>query len=531
MEMARIAMAMTAASTSALHLSRGTFLRRYHEKWCCELYRRTRSANWCLLGASEREAWLGQRLIGSALHQYYVEDPRQSSRKHDGGKKHECADHRTRTSGSRSSSSSRNYQCENASGGASERQWRDFSTTAHHSSDASIGSAGKAGSTSHSSKISQGQAENSADALSSNSQELADSDSALLIRVLRRLWPSGCLESKIRIGSAFGLLVGSKVANVQVPLMFKAAVDELSLLGSGSGSGTGSSEAISAVVGAAADPGTVAILTTSVPVAVLLGYSVARLSASFFVELRNALFAKVAQASIRRVALDVFKHLHSLGLDYHLSRQTGGLSRILERGTRGINFILTSMIFNIVPTALEVALVASILSMSCGMNYAITSVGMVAAYTLFTFMCTQWRTVFRKEMIRKENMASTIAVDSFINYETVKYFNNEAHEHTRYRQCLEGVEDASIKTQTSLSVLNFGQSAIFTVGLGSMMFMAAHDIVNGALTVGDLVLVNTLLFQLWMPLNFLGTVYRETKQSLVDMRALFSLLEVFLLFF
>ena len=326
-----------------------------------------------------------------------------------------------------------------------------------------------------------------------------ESDVALLMRVAKKLWPTDCAESRMRISAALGLLVTSKVAQVQVPLLFKAAVDALS---------------------------TAPPETAMIPVAVLAGYGAARLTASASVELRNAVFAKVAQRSVRRIALGVFEHLHSLGLEYHLRRQTGGLSRAIERGTRGINFILASLIFNIVPTALEVGLVASVLWASCGPAYAAASVSVIGAYTAFTFVCTQWRTAFRKQMILEENRAGTIAVDSFINYETVKYFNNEEHERERYGQCLEGIERASIKTQTSLSVLNFGQGAIFTAGLSGMMFMAAGDIVAGTFTVGDLVLVNTLLFQLSMPLNFLGTVYRETKQSLVDMRSLFSLLDV-----
>ncbi|MGE3969020.1 MAG: ABC transporter ATP-binding protein/permease, partial [Dongiaceae bacterium] len=293
-------------------------------------------------------------------------------------------------------------------------------------------------------------------------------------------------------------LVCAKFANIYVPILFKRMVDALG-------------------------PTNAAI---AVPVGLLLAYGVARVMTQLFAELRDAIFAKVAQRAIRKVALSTFRHLHRLSLRFHLDRQTGGLSRAIERGAKGIEFLLFFVLFNVLPTLLEIALVCGILWKLYDFWFALITFVTIVGYIAYTLLVTEWRIKYRRQMNETDSEANTKAIDSLLNYETVKYFTNEEHEARRYDVALQGYEKAAVKTRVSLSLLNIGQAVIIAVGVTVMMAMAARGVAQGRMTVGDFVLVNTYLIQLYLPLNFLGTVYREIRQSLIDMEAMFSLLSV-----
>jgi len=321
------------------------------------------------------------------------------------------------------------------------------------------------------------------------------------------IWPKDDKEVKTRVVAAMALLVGSKVINTSVPFIFSHAVDTLNAANQ---------------LNLATPEAAVATIITST----LLGYGIARAGALGFSELRNAVFAKVAQHSIRQIAQNVFRHLHNLDLAFHLNRQTGALSKTIDRGSRGISFVLSALVFNVVPTILELSLVCGVLAYSCGPVYAGVAFTTVALYAAFTLSVTQWRTQFRVTMNKADNEAGNKAVDSLINYETVKYFNNENYEATVYDKSLKQFETASLKTSTSLAFLNFGQNLIFSSALSIIMIMAAQDILAGNMSVGNLVMVNGLLFQLSVPLGFLGSVYREIRQAMIDMQVMFQLMSV-----
>ena len=336
-----------------------------------------------------------------------------------------------------------------------------------------------------------------------SNKEQRKADWAIIKEMSQYLWPKDDFSAKVRVSTAVALLVGAKILNVQIPFYFKNIIDSMNI-------------DFAAVGGTA----------WTVGGAMIFAYGATRIGAAVFQELRNAVFASVAQKAIRRVACNVFDHLLKLDLKFHLSRQTGGLTRALDRGTKGISFLLTSMVFHILPTALEIIMVCGILSYQYGSQFAAVTAVTMVAYTAFTITTTSWRTKFRKQANAADNQGATVAVDSLINYEAVKYFNNEKYEVKRYDTALAAYEKASIKVTTSLSLLNAGQNVIFSSALGVMMYLAADGIAKGALTVGDLVMVNQLLFQLSVPLNFLGSVYRELRQSLLDMETLFNLQKV-----
>jgi ATP-binding cassette subfamily B protein len=262
------------------------------------------------------------------------------------------------------------------------------------------------------------------------------------------------------------------------------------------------------------------------PLGLIVAYGAIRVASIAFAELRDAVFAKVAQRAIRNIALQTFRHLHALSLRFHLDRQTGGLSRAIERGTNGIDSLLWFMLFNILPTLVEIALVCGVLWALFDVWYALVTFGCVVAYIAYTLIVTEWRLKYRREMNETDQEANTRAIDSLLNYETVKYFGNEAYEAERFDQSLARYERASVASRTSLSLLNIGQAAIIGVGLGVLMTMAGNGVMAGTMSIGDFVLVNTYLIQLYIPLNFLGFVYREVKQSLTDIESMFDLLEI-----
>ena len=336
-----------------------------------------------------------------------------------------------------------------------------------------------------------------------SNKEQRKADWAIMKEMARYLWPKDDLGARARVATALALLVASKVLNVQVPFYFKNIVDSMN-------------------VDFAALGGT----AWTVGGAMIVAYGATRIGAAVFQEIRNAIFASVAQKAIRRVACNVFEHLLRLDLSFHLSRQTGGLTRAIDRGTKGISFLLTSMVFHIIPTVLEISMVCGILAYQYGPQFAAITAATMVAYTGFTVITTSWRTKFRKQANAADNAGATVAVDSLINFEAVKYFNNEKYEVGRYDTALSNYEKASIKVTTSLSFLNAGQNLIFSSALSGMMYLAANGIADGSLTIGDLVMVNQLVFQLSIPLNFLGSVYRELRQSLLDMETLFNLQKV-----
>lgn len=335
-----------------------------------------------------------------------------------------------------------------------------------------------------------------------NSQKKEDESLKIIRELMIHIWPKSdspqSKEIKLRVVASLGLLVSSKLVTIATPFLFKELIDTYSVVGTG--------EAVSFL-----------------PVTLVLGYGIARSTAYGFQELRNSVFAHVANEAIRSCARDVFRHLHDLDMKFHTNRNTGSLFRVIDRGSRSINFALTSILFNVVPTSLEVMLVSGLLIHNLGWDYAAVTLSTLAAYTAFTAYVSEKRIKIRKDMNNEENIASGKAMDSLMNYETVKLFNNLDHEVQRYDRSLERYQRASNLTQSSLSFLNFGQNAIFSCGLTAMMYLCVESIANGTATVGDLVLVNGLLFQLSIPLNFIGMVYRELRQSVVDMSSLFKL--------
>ncbi len=318
--------------------------------------------------------------------------------------------------------------------------------------------------------------------------------------LLPYLWPSRQWKMKVRVVIAVLLLITAKVAAVAVPWVFGRVVDILDK-----------------------PAGTTAIV---VPLALLIGYGLLRVGQQGFAELRDFVFAKVGQRAIRSIALLVFRHLHGLALRFHLDRQTGGLSRAIERGIKGIDFLLRFMLFNILPTLVEIALVCAILWSLFGFIFSVITLITVSVYISFTLLFTEWRLKYRRAMNKSDSEANTKAIDSLLNFETVKYFGNEKHEAQRYDQSMQRYEHAAVKSLTTLSLLNVGQGVIIAAGLTILLVLSGFRVADGSMSIGQFAAVNLYMMQLFQPLNFLGFVYREIRQSLVDMENMFGLLDI-----
>jgi ATP-binding cassette, subfamily B, heavy metal transporter len=316
------------------------------------------------------------------------------------------------------------------------------------------------------------------------------------------LWPRDSLELRVRVVLALLLLVAGKLVNITIPFIYKHAIDALS------------------------NPAAVQAAAIAVPIGAIFAYGASRVMSQGFNELRNAVFAKVGQRAVRQVALAAFRHVHALSLRFHLERRTGGLARAVERGTAGIEFLLSFMLFNVVPTVFEIIVVCAILWRLYNWAFAAVTLATIVTYVGFTFLVTDWRIRYRREMNTRNSEANTKAVDSLLNYETVKYFANETHEAERYDSALHAYERAAVRSETTLALLNVGQGAIIAAGLIGVMILAADGVAAGHMTVGDFVLVNTYLLQLYQPLNFLGMVYRNIKQSLTDLEQMMSLIKI-----
>jgi len=328
---------------------------------------------------------------------------------------------------------------------------------------------------------------------------------------LKRLFPY-LWQYKLRVVGALVFMVGAKLANVGVPVLLKTLVDTMSPTGG-------------RLPASGLQPGDIAAAVLAVPVGLLLAYGLLRLSTTLFTELRELIFSKATQGAARRIALETFQHLHALSLRFHLERQTGGMTRDIERGVRGIESLISYSLFSIFPTLIEVILVLSILGAKFDIWFAWITLAALVLYIAYTVSVTEWRTKFRKEANEFDSAAHTKAVDSLLNYETVKYFNNEEFESRRYDESLQRLRRARLKSQTTLSMLNTGQQLIIAIGLVAMLWRATQGVVHGTMTLGDLVMVNAFMIQLYIPLNFLGVLYREIKQSLTDLDKMFVLME------